>query len=47
MYVLIAASLAVIPLALLTHAGSPLTRRGVGGLRPGVEGGSLVDLPYC
>ena len=39
MYVLIAASLAVIPLALLTHAGSR-SPAAVGGLRPGVEGGA-------
>ena len=39
MYVLIAASLAVIPLALLTHAGSR-SPAGMGGLLPGVEGGA-------
>ena len=39
MYVLIAVSLAVIPLALLTHAGSRLAGSGSAGLRPGVEGG--------
>ena len=39
MYILIAASLAVIPLALLTHAGSR-SPAAIGGLLPGVEGGA-------